>query len=99
VLSLKSTQINKAREFNAKVRMSNRPMFSRILEVKAVIESKHNQQYYGVQLEPQGWVPKEIYDRATQLFAELHDRGVQVDTTGLDAEGKDEDTEFATGRM
>ncbi len=86
-LSLKSTGLKAAKQLNAKVRMSKLDMFARVLHVESISMTKKNNQFWGYKLELGEFVPKELYDAASSLFADLRGKNVNLDTKGLDDEG------------
>lgn len=94
-VSLKSTDIAEAKQFNAKVRMSGLDMFARTLELTTIGKTKKNNSYYGWVLKPLSFVPEQLYKHAEEKFTELRAANISVDTRGME----EEDAEFNPRNM
>lgn len=81
-MSLKSTSTKMAKQFISQVRLSNLPMFARLLEVRTTSETKNGKTYFQWQLALKDFASKEQFNFGHKLYESLRARGVVVDTTG-----------------
>ena len=80
VVSLAKTKAKASRYLNSLVRLNGGPRFSRVYQLKGVSEQNaKGQDYYSVQVANVGYVSKELFDKASELYETIKNGGVQVD--------------------
>jgi hypothetical protein len=83
VLSLKSTGIKVAKQFNARVRISNLDMFSKLVKITTISQTKQGNTYYQYVITPTRFTPESTYLKAKDLYTELKKQSIHVDIQGM----------------
>jgi hypothetical protein len=96
VVSMKSTAIGVAKQWNAMMRMLRKPAFAKTYEIKTVEETKGNNTYQQWHVTQLNYVSQELYDAATGFYEQLKAHGVKV---SLDDEDELQDDSFNTNTM
>lgn len=81
-LSLKSTQLKKAVRLNTLLKGSKVPSFAHLFEATPVPEKAGQYNIYGWKFEPAGWVSEAQYNHASEIFENMKDKKIGVDTDG-----------------
>lgn len=79
------TKAKVSRQWNTLVKMAGGPRFSRAYEVKTVLQKNAQGDFYNFAIQPVGFPPKQVYQRAEALYEAMQKgRVVTMDVTGLD---------------
>lgn len=93
-LSLKSTQLKKAKDINTLLKGSKLPSFAFLFEVTAVPERKKAFSFYGWNFKHLGYVTESQYNEASALYDSMKGKEVHVERTEDTPEGAGEDAPF-----
>lgn len=93
-LSLKSTQLKKAKNLNTLLSGSKVPTFAHLFNATPVPEKRGNNNFYGWKFEPAGWVSEEIYNEASALYDQFKGKTIVVETEATDADESASDVPF-----
>lgn len=86
-MSLKSTQLKKARDLNTILSGSKLPAFAHLFRATSVPEKRGSHNFYGWLIQPAGYVTEELYNQASETFDNL--KGVQIGVETADDDGED----------
>lgn len=89
-VSLKSTQLRKAKDLNTLLSGSKMPVFSFRFKATPVPERKGTYSFYGWLIEPLGYVSEAVYNEADQLFTKFQGKTIVVETVDDEAGGEGE---------
>lgn len=90
-MSLKSTQIKKAKDLNTLIKGAKMPSFALQFSATPVPESRGGYSWYGWRIEPAGFVPEDLYYDAEKMFEQFKDKEIVVDREGeVDAPDADD---------
>jgi hypothetical protein len=79
-VSMKSTAVAIAKQWNSLMRMTGKPAFAKSYVISTVMETRNGNDFYNYKVEPSaGWVPKDIFDFGTELHENLKAQGIRVD--------------------
>lgn len=78
-LSLKSTQIKKAKELNTLLKTSKMPSFSFVWLGTPVPERKGNNSWYGWKFSPAGWTPEDIFKQCSTDYDKFAGKAIAVE--------------------
>jgi hypothetical protein len=92
VLSLKSTGIKVAKQFNARVRISGLDMFSKMVKLSTVTQTKQGNVYFQYVVTQTGFTPESTYLKAKELYQDLKKQSIAVDISGMAGEETEDDT-------
>lgn len=85
-MSLKSTQLRKARDLNTILAGGKIPSFSYLFNATAVPEKRGSHSFYGWLIQPAGYVSEEQYNEASKTFDKLTGVNIAVETVDDDGE-------------
>jgi hypothetical protein len=94
VVSFKSTGMKDAKKWNSLINMIPLPAYAREYALVSSARSKNNNNYFGIAVQPDAFVSKEVLDSAKALFDSLQSRGFKVDDSGLDRDEAAGDASF-----
>ena len=83
-VSLKSTQLKKARELNTLLAGSKMPSFSFLFEVTPVPEHGKGNSWYGWKFSPKGYVSEAQYAEASKLYDKMLGKNIEIEQEGDD---------------
>lgn len=86
-LSLKSTQLKKAKDLNTLLKTSKLASFSFLFEVTAEPERRGANSWWGWVFTAAGYVTEDIYNDAAKLYEQMAGKTVVVETEEGDGEG------------
>lgn len=92
-MSLKSTQLKKAKDLNTLLAGAKMPAFAFLFDVSLAPEHGKGNSWYGWKFTPAGYVSEEQYNRASELYDKMKGKTINVETEGEDGE-KDDDIPF-----
>lgn len=93
-LSLSKTQVKRAKEFNALLKMSSAPIFSRVFTVEATSEKNSEGEFNNLKFKPAGFVEsQEEFNQYRMMAESFADRQIVVDQS--DGDSTENDTEEA----
>lgn len=96
-VSMKSTAVAVAKQWNSMMRLTNKPAFAKSYSISSVPESKNGNDYHQFKVEPvKGFVPEEIFKFGNSLYEQLKSQGIKVD---LEDEDLQDPTQFETANM
>lgn len=95
VVSFKSSGLKAAKRWNSLIMATNLPAFARSYQLKSILKTKGQQTWYVLDVQPQEFVPAEFFDQAKKYFEDLSQGGYKVDTTGIETEAANQDSEPA----
>jgi len=95
-LSLKGTQLKKAKDLNSLIFSAKMPSFSFVFSATPTPEKKGTFSYFGWRIERAGYVSREIYDEAEGYQASLAGKKIVLDTE-IDATVEDVEQQGASG--
>lgn len=93
VVSLKTTGIKIAKQWNAIMRLRNADSFAGVYELSTTPQKNNMGEWHTLVVRPAGWTDQLTFNHCETLYASLQEANVQVDATGLD-----EDDEVAQGQ-
>jgi hypothetical protein len=94
-MSLKSTQLKKAKDLNTLLAGAKMPSFSFLFEVTLAPEHGKGNSWYGWKFTPQGYVDEALYNEADKLYTKMVGKTIQVETEAGDGdEGGDDKIPF-----
>jgi len=94
VISMAKSKMKVSKRWNSLIRMTNADSFSRAYALKSVTETNaRNESYHNFDVHPLGFVSKEVYERAEQLYETIRAGGAKV-SADFDTEEAVVDTEF-----
>jgi hypothetical protein len=102
VVSMKSTALKVARSWNSMIRLTNLPMFAKVYNISSAEETKNQNTYSQFKIAPKKYVDQEFFAAAKTFFEDLHEKNIEVDTTGLGGEAGpiiEGDTDFKTSEL
>lgn len=79
VLSWAKSKIKVSKKLNALVQMNPGDRYSRAYKLKAVEASGPKGDYWTYEVEPKGYVPKEVFDRAASIYSAIKGGERKVD--------------------
>jgi len=88
-LSLKSTQLKKAKVLNSQLKLSKLPTFAHLFKATPVPEHKGANSWYGWRFDAVGYVSEELYNLASKDYDKMQGKSVVVEADV--AEVKDDD--------
>jgi hypothetical protein len=89
-MSLKSTQLKKAKDFNGKILGSKMPAFAFLWSITPVPEHGKGNSWYGLKFEALGYVSEEQYNQASKQYDKFAGKKTEdlVQREGGDADGE-----------
>jgi hypothetical protein len=93
-MSLKSTQLKKAKEFNTTLVGSKMPSWAFLFEVETRSETKKGNSFWGWKLTPVGYVPEDVYFECERVYEKFKGKAVKVADEEADDEVSDEKIPF-----
>jgi hypothetical protein len=92
VVSMKSTALAVAKQWNSMLRMLRKPAFAKYYLIESVPETRNNNDFFNYRVTQKGFVNEELFRMGEQLHEQLRAQGIKVDLT-------DEDAGFNTSEM
>jgi hypothetical protein len=92
-MSLKSTQLKKAKDLNTILAGAKMPSFAFKFDVTLAPEHGKGNSWYGWKFTPAGYVDEDLYNAASEFYDKMHGKTVQVETEA-DSEESDEKVPF-----
>lgn len=94
IVSLKSTAIKVAKDWNAMMRIKGVDTFARTYRLSVVPVSKNNMSYYQFKVTDGAWVSAEAYDSAERLHTSMAGKTIAVDESEASSQAETEDIPF-----
>lgn len=79
-LSMKSTQLRKAKDLNTVLSAAKMPSFALQFELTSIPERKGSYSYYGWRFVPKGFVSEKVYTLASEIYNRMASKTVVLDT-------------------
>ena len=90
VISMAKSKMKVSKRWNSLMRLTNTDSFARAYKLSATTETNaRNESYFNFNINPLGFVSKDIYDRAEKLYETIRQGGVKV-STEYDTEAHEE---------
>ncbi len=93
-MSLKSTQLKKAKDLNTLLAGAKMPSFAFLFDVSLAPEHGKGNSWYGWKFTPAGYVSEELYNKASALYDKMSGKVIQVETEGEDGQEGDDKIPF-----
>lgn len=95
VLSMSKSKMKVSKRWNSLMRLTNTDSFSRAYKLSSVTETNaRNESYFNYGVQPLGFVPQDVYERAEKLYETVRGGTVKV-SSDFDGESPSaEDTEY-----
>jgi hypothetical protein len=90
-MSLKSTQLKKAKDLNTLLAGAKMPAFSFLFDVSLAPEHGKGNSWYGWKFTPAGYVTEELYNECDKLYGKMSGKTIQVDAEGEEGDGASDD--------
>jgi hypothetical protein len=78
-VSMKSTAITVAKNWNSLIRLANVPTYGKVYRVSVVEDSRDSNDFWNFKVEPIGFTPQKLIDQCKNLYESLKRQGVKVD--------------------
>lgn len=95
VVSFKKGEVKFSDQWNSQIkfaRMSDGlPCFGHVYTITSKLKNKGQQSWYVKTVAPSGFTPENIFGQAKSYFDQLNQGGYTVDTTGIEADAKEDD--------
>lgn len=85
-VSYKSTGIKFSKQLLANVRVTNLPMYAKVYKVSVVLMHKDKNEWFEKRITPGAYIDQGLFKQMDELFKNLKDMNIKVDTTGEAAE-------------
>lgn len=82
-ISMKSTSIGVAKQWNSLIRLANVPTYGKVYRVSVVEDSRDSNDFWQWKIDPVGFTPKELIDACRGLYDSLKAQGVKVDMSDV----------------
>jgi hypothetical protein len=92
-VSLKSTGVKIAKQWNSVIRLSNLPVYAKVYRVSVIEDSANNNDFWNYKIDPAGFTPEPLVNQCQNLYQSLKAQGVKVDLEDAD------DSDFNTTEM
>ncbi len=81
VISMAKSKMKVSKRWNSLMRLTNTDSFARAYKLHSVTETNaRNESYFNFNINPMGYVSKEVYDRAEKLYETIRAGNVKVST-------------------
>lgn len=83
VVSLKTSGIKTAKQWNSIMRLKQVDSFAGIYRLSTSLQKNNAGEWYTLQVKPTAWVDEDTFKFCSELFATLRQTGVKFDTEGI----------------
>lgn len=85
-VSYKATGLKLSKQLLSSIRVTRMPMYAKVYDVSVVEMQKDKNVWFEKKITPGRFLDKELFTRMDELFQELHEKDIKIDTTGEAAE-------------
>lgn len=82
-VSMKSTSIGVAKNWNSLIRLSNLPTYGKVYRISVVEDSRDSNDFWNFKVEPLGFTPQALIESCRNLYESLRSQGVKVDLSEM----------------